>query len=278
MNAMLATLCASLWWGVPQKAQAPAVAAPPATADVSLLDRLGERVPLDVTLVDHLGRRVELNALLDGTLPLVLVPAYYRCPMLCGLTIEGVANAMAAVELVPGEDYRVATVSFDPRDGPADAERARARAVDLHGGTLSAEAWPFLTGESAEVRRLTDAVGFRFAWDEDTEQYAHGSAVFVLSPDGKLTRVLYGLQYEPLDLRLALLEAGEGKVGSFAEQIILTCYRYDPTARRYGFWVFGFLRIAGLVMLTMLGLGFVVIWRRDRRRTRRFANDPEVRR
>lgn len=249
-----------------------------ADADVSIRDRLGEAIPHDVELVDHRGREVRIDDLLDGRRPLVLVPAYYRCPMLCGLTIEGVAKAMAAIDLEPGEDFRVVTVSFDSRDGPADAERARARAVDLYGDSVAPDAWPFLAGEATEVKRLLDAVGFRYTWDADTEQFAHGSAVFVLSPDGTLTRVLYGLQYEPLDMRLAILEAGEGEVGSWAEQIVLTCYRYDPATRRYGFWVFGFLRIAGVVVLGVACAGLLVVVRRDRRRTRELAKQQEGRR
>lgn len=257
-------------------ALSPAVPAPgggPAAAvvggDVSVQDRLGEHAPRDVRLVDQRGREIDSGELFDGHRPVLLVPAYFRCPMLCGLAIEGAAEAMQAIDLRPDADFRVATVSFDSRDGPADAERARARAVDLYADPLADDAWPFLTGDRAEVERLLHGVGFRWAWDEATEQFAHGSAVFVLSPDGKLTRVLHGLQYEPLDLRLALVEAGEGEVGSFAEQLVLTCYRYDPATRRYGFWVFGFLRIAGLVLVAILGTGLVLIVRRDRERTRR---------
>jgi protein SCO1/2 len=268
MNALPLALVASL-------APAPAGPTPVPGNDVSVANRLGERVPQDVQLVDHRGRPVLSRELFDGRRPVVLVPAYFRCPMLCGLAIEGAAEAMRSLELEPGVDFRVATVSFDPRDGSPDAERARARAVDLHGGSIADDEWPFLTGEGGEPERLLHAIGFRWAWDDDTEQYAHGSAIFVASPDGKLTRVLHGLQYEPLDLRLALIEAGEGRVGSFAEQLVLTCYRYDPATRRYGFWVFGFLRIAGVVLLSVLGLGLAVVVRRERQRMRELAGgDP----
>jgi protein SCO1/2 len=270
MNALPLVFAASL-------APASAGPTPVAGSDVSVENRLGERVPQDVQMVDHLGRPVLSGELFDGRRPVVLVPAYFRCPMLCGLAIEGAAEAMRSLELEPGIDFRVVTVSFDPRDRAPDAERARARAVDLYGGSIADDGWPFLTGEGAETERLLHALGFRFAWDDDTEQYAHGSAIFVASPDGKLTRVLYGLQYEPLDLRLALIEAGEGRVGSFAEQIVLTCYRYDPATRRYGFWVFGFLRIAGVVLLSILGLGLVVVVRRERQRMRELADsDPRT--
>jgi len=255
-----------------------AVVVAPAPTEVGVRDRLGAAVPRDVVLVDHDGRARPLGELLDGRRPLVLVPAYYRCPMLCGLVIGSTAEALARIDEVPGRDFEIATVSFDPRDGPADAERARARALDLYGDELDAAAWPFLTGPPAEVGRLLDAIGFDFAYDEATDQYAHGAAIFVVGPQGELARVLPGPQVAALDLRLALVEAGRGEVGTFAEQAILTCYRYDPVTRRYGFWVLGFLRIAGAVLLVAFGIGWIALLRRDRRRMRGDAGDPEVRR
>lgn len=244
----------------------------------SVRDRLGTAIPRDVELVDHEGRRVALGSLLDGRRPLVIVPAYYRCPMLCGLTIASVAEALAELPLVPGEDFEITTISFDPRDGPADAERARARAIELYGGAVNDDAWPFHAGAPVHVERLMDALGFGFVYDEATDQYAHSAAIFVVSPAGELVRVLPGVQIRAVDLRLALVEAGRGEVGSFAEQALLTCFRYDPVTRRYGLWVLGFLRLAGGVLLVLFGSGYVLLLRRDRRRTRRFADDPEVRR
>lgn len=276
MKIFAGTIAALLWQSSADESAA--LGPPPATEDVGIEPRLGEFVPSDPSFVDHRGRPYEFGDLLDDERPVVLVPAYYRCPMLCGLTIEGVANALARIDLVPGEDFRIVTLSFDPRDGAADAERARARAADLYGEELESSAWPFLAGDEAEIARVTDAVGFRFAFDEATDQYAHASAIFVLSPRGKLTRVLHGVTFPPIDLHLALIEAGEGKVGSVAEQVLLTCYRYDPTERRYGFYVFGFLRITSVFLLITMGAGFFVVIRRDRRRTRAFADDPELQR
>jgi protein SCO1/2 len=231
-------------------------------------DRLGTRVPTDVVLVDQLGHTTELGALLDGEHTLVIVPAYYRCPMLCGLTIASVAEALAQGNLVPGDGFRVATVSFDPRDGAADAERARARAIELFGAHVDDRDWGFFAGEPHEVARLLDAIGFRYAWDEATEQYAHPSAIFFVTPSGRLARVLGGVDVAPVDLRLAVLEAGEGRVGTLAEQSLLTCFRFDPVTRRYRFFVLGFLRIGGLVLLGAFGIGFAVLVRRDRARSR----------
>jgi protein SCO1/2 len=241
---------------------------PPAPAGVSLDSQLGAQVPADITLTDQLGRTVALADLLESERPVILLLAYYRCPMLCGLTIGGVAKGLAELGWTPGEDFRVVTISFDPRDGPADAERARTKAIEALGSHLADDQWPFWVGDEAEVRRLADALGFHYAYDDRTDQYAHPSAVFVLTPDGALSRVLYGFEYPALDLRMALVEAGQGKVGTLVEQVLITCYRYDPSTRRYGFWVLGFLRLAGLLVLATVGAALFVLIRRDRQRTR----------
>lgn len=238
-------------------------------ASVDLVDRVGTAVPADVRLVDHRGRATTVGELLDGRTPLVLVPAYFRCPMLCGLTISSVAEALAEAGIVPGTGVRVATISFDPRDHAADAERARARAIDLYGAEVDDHDWSFATGEPDQVARLMDAIGFRYVFDEATDQYAHSSAVFFVAPDGVLTRVLPGVDIPVVDLRLAIAEAGRAEVTPLAERALLTCFRFDPVTRRYGFWVFGFLRVAGIVMLALFGTGLLVLVRRDRRRQAR---------
>lgn len=263
--------------GAPQASAAPypeapqnagANAPPAVTKEVWLEPRLGQSIPRDVTLTDHRGRTITTAELLDGDRPVLLLLAYYRCPMLCGLTIDGIATGLGDLAWPLGEAFRVVTVSFDPRDEPSDAERARVRAIETLGMEADADDWPFLVGDEGEVRRLADAVGFHYAYDERTDQYAHPSAVFVLTPDGASSRVLYGFEHRALDLRLALVEAGQGKVGTLAEQVLVTCYRYDPAQRRYGFWVLGLLRSTGTVLVVAVGLWFFVLIRRDRRRMR----------
>lgn len=250
-------------------------AAPPIMDEIGLEPRLGDKVPSDVELTDHRGQTVTLGDLLDADRPVILLMAYYRCPMLCGLTINGVAAGLGDLKWTLGEEFRVVTVSFDPRDGPADAERARVKAIEALGLDADQDDWPFFVGEEEQVRRLADALGFRYAYDERTDQYAHPAGVFILTPDGTLSRVLYGFEYPALDLRLALVEAGRGEVGTLVEQVLITCYRYDPAERRYGFWVLGFLRLMGLFLLITAGTGFFVLIRKDRRRTRRLARQEE---
>jgi protein SCO1/2 len=228
--------------------------APPILAKADVEERLGAPVPLELTFRDEDGRPVALRTVAGGA-PIVLVLAYYRCPMLCGLVLEGVRKALAKIDL---EGHRLVTVSFDPADTPDEARAAR----DRVGAPNSA----FLVGDPVTIERLTQAVGFRYAWDPDTRQFAHPAVVMVLTGDGRLSRYLYGIEPAPRDLRLALLEAGEGKIGSFVDRVLLTCYRWDPAARRYGPAIQGFIRIGSLVIFVAVAAGMAVLWRRDRRR------------
>jgi protein SCO1/2 len=204
----------------------------------------------------------------DGR-PVVLTLAYFRCPMLCGLVLSAVARASAELPFTPGDDYRFVTVSFDPKDRPADAARKQAAAVGTLGTGARKDAWSFLVGGPAEIHALADTLGFRFVYDERSEQYAHPAAAFVLTPDGRISRYLYGTDFSPRDLRLALVEAGSGKVGTIVDRILLTCYRFDPATRRFGPFVRGFMRVGGAFILAAVGLTLALLLRADRRRAAR---------
>lgn len=246
---------------------------PPILESVRLEDRLGEQAELDVHLRDRFGDSVVLESLLDDDKPTLLVLAYYRCPMLCDLTLRGVARGLAELSWDPGDEYQVVTVSFDPRDEPPAADRARAAIVDEISRDIDDDAWPFLVGDEDEIQKLTDSLGFYYAYDPKTDQYAHPSGIFLLSPEGNVSRVLQGFEYAPLDLRMSLLEAGEGKTGTFAEQVLLTCFRYDPAQRRYGPYIFGFLRLGGVFMLAAVGVVLLLLVRHERKQRRRDAQE-----
>lgn len=276
LSSMLVTCIAAMGPSAPATAPevpptvdpAPQIAGAPGldSDQVRLADRLGQPARLDVRLRDRFGHTVVLGDLLADDKPTLLVLAYYRCPMLCDLTLRGVARGLAALPWTPGDEYQVVTVSFDPRDQPQSAERARAAILDELDRSVDAHAWPFLVGEEDEVRKLADSVGFFYAYEARTKQYAHPSGVFLLSPDGVLSRVLQGFEFEALDLRMALVEAGEGKTGTFVEQTLLTCFRYDPATRRYGPYVVGFLRLGAGAVLLMLGIAYGLVFRHERRR------------
>ena len=243
----------------------PAASQPEILRAIGYDQRLGETVPLDIVLRDETGAAVSLRDAIAGR-PTVLSLVYYECPMLCTLTLNGLVGALSALPFEPGREFSLLTVSFDDRETPEQAA-ARKRAYLARSKHPAAEkGWRFLTGDKESLRRLTEAVGFRYAWDDRTRQFAHPAGVVVLTPDGRIARYLYGVEYAPKDLRLGLVEAGQGRIGSPVDRLLLYCYQYDPAQGRYGAVVMRIVRVAGL--FTLLGLGgFVTVMLvRERRR------------
>jgi protein SCO1/2 len=248
----------------------PAGEKPPALRDVGFDQRLGQPVPLQATFRDETGRTVRLGDYF-GQKPVVLLLAYYECPMLCTLSLNGLTSALMSLPFVPGREFELVTVSFEPKETPelaAAKKRAYLRRYQREGAE---KGWHFLTGDQAAIDALTRAVGFRYAWDEATKQWAHASGILVLTPDGRLSHYLYGVEYAPKDLRLALVEAGAGKVGSVADRLLLYCYHYDPTGGRYGAAVMSIVRGAGALTLAAL-VGFITIMRLKERTAARAAS------
>ena len=240
----------------------------PVTRGADLNERLGAKINPSLSFTDQTGTRTSLARYLDGRTPVVLVLAYYGCPMLCGLVLQGAVHALRRVDLRLGESYQAVTVSFDPRDTPESAHHKRESTLaGVDPGAGQAAAWPFLVGDSASINRLANDVGFHVAYDARTDQYAHPAALIVLTGDGRVSRYLYGVEYSPRDLRLALVEAGKGEIGSLVDRVLITCYRYDPATRTYGPFVVGFLRLgAGLTLLFVVAVvGLSVAASRRRR-------------
>jgi protein SCO1/2 len=240
----------------------PAAERPKILRDVGFDQRLGETVPLDAVFRDESGRAVKLGDYF-GKRPVVLVLAYYECPMLCTVTLNGLASALDVVSYDPGKEFEVVTVSFEPGETPELAAAKKATYLRRYKRAGAAAAWHFLTGDAAEIRRLTDAVGFKYAWDETTKQYAHASGVMVLTRDGRLARYLYGVEYAPKDLRFAVYEAAQGKILSPVDHLLLYCYHYDPTLGRYGTTVMALLRVGGVLTLAGLGVLMITLRRRE---------------
>jgi protein SCO1/2 len=251
--------------------------APPAVASADVEEHLGARLDGSLSFTDAEGRRVRLADVFAGDKPVLLVLAYYRCPMLCGLVLGGAARGLAELGWTPGREYRVLTVSFDPRDTTEAARAKQQSTLAGLGRPLASPAeWPFLTGDEASIRALADTLGFRFAYDARVEAYAHPAAIFALTPDGRVSRYLYGVDFPARDLRLALTEAGEGRSGSIVDRVLLTCYRFDPASRRFGPYIAGFMRLGGAFILFMVaGLVGALALAERRRRTR--AARAEVR-
>lgn len=240
---------------------------PPAMQEVDIQERLGEKLPPWMLFTDEEGQRVRFGDLFDGQKPLLLVLAYYRCPMLCGLVLDGVGQGISQLDLTPGQDYRLVTVSFDPEDRSVDA--VRKKQSTLGAASLPPETpWPFLVGKEESIRALTEALGFHYRYDASSDQFAHAAVAFVLTPEGVISRYLYGVRFSPRDLRLALIEAGQGKTGSFLDRVLLTCFRYDPNTRRYGPYILGFMRLGALAIFLVVCAFLIPLWLRERRRRR----------
>ena len=247
----------------------PSGAAPVVLDEVRIEEKLGNPVPLDVTLQDGAGRPYVLRQAFDGKHPVVLALVYYDCPMLCGLILSGLAKAMRENGLELGKDYQAVTVSFDPDEKPIQGAERRRGYLQSMGRTDAGPDWPFLVGPAEASRRIADAAGFYYKRDPVTGEWAHLAAIFVLTPDGKVSRYLYGIDYPPKDLRLALVEAADGKVGTSFDRLLLTCYRYDPASRKYEPYALGIVRAGGaLALLGLGGLIVTLVWRERRVRAR----------
>ncbi len=224
----------------------------PAILDkVGIDQRLNERLPLDLEFRDETGKSVRLGDYF-GSKPVVLTLVYYDCPQLCNQVLQGFVTSLRGLTFEPGKEFSVVTVSFDPRETPDLAARKRESYLKSYGRPAAGSGWHFLTGSEASIKTLTETVGFRYAWDEETRQFAHLSGIMVLTPDGHLSRYFYGIEYGPRDLRLGLVEASQGKIGTLADQVMLLCYHYDPTTGQYGLILINLIRIGGV--LTVAGL------------------------
>jgi protein SCO1 len=228
-------------------------------------EHLGARIPNDIELQDESGKTTTTGELFDGDRPVLLVLAYYRCPMLCPLVLTGASKGLSDAGFVMGNDYRLVTVSIDPDDTPADARSRKASLRAKVGADVETGA-RFLVGTAEATHAIADAVGFRYAYDSSTAQYAHPALVTVLGPGSRISRYIYGVEPPVRDLRFALLEAAEGKIGSIVDRIVVTCYRFDPATRRYGPYIAGFFRVGAIVILGAVGSILGLLWRHDRRR------------
>ena len=242
---------------------------------VDIEQRLDSQIPLDLKFRDEAGREVALADYFKRGKPVVLTLVYYECPMLCNQVLNGEVGAFQALSFTPGKEFEVVTVSFDERERPELAAKKKETYLKRYRREGSEAGWHFLTGDKASIDALAQAVGFRFVWDEQSQQFAHASALMVATPQGRLSHYFYGIEYSPKDLRLALVEASEGKIGSPVDSLILFCYHYDPASGRFA-PVMGVLRAAGV--LTVFGVvGLLLYLRRvTRRREERWEDEIGV--
>jgi protein SCO1/2 len=252
--------------GDPTKQTDPAHQMPGMLKDVTFRQQLGEQLPLDAAFKDEAGRDVRLGDYFKTGKPVIFAFVYYQCTMLCTQVMNGISSALKVVPFDVGEDFEVVLVSFDPRDTPQGATEKKAAHLEYWSTEKTAGAWHFLTGTEPEIRRVTQAAGFSYAWDARNNQFAHVSGVLVTTPEGRLSRYFYGIEYSPKELRLALVESGKGAIGSKIDELLLFCFHYDPESGRYGVVVMNLIRLGGVVTVALVA-GFILLMRRRETRT-----------
>ena len=236
---------------------------------IGIDQRLNEQLPLDLSFYDESGHPVQLKEYF-GEKPVILTLAYYECPMLCTQVINGLVRALKPLTLNPGDDFTLITVSIDPGETAIMAQEKKAQYLHYYNRSAE-EDWHFLTGDQSQIEKLAEAVGFRYQYDAELDQYMHASGIIILTPTGKLARYFYGIDYTPKDIRLGLVEAADHKIGSPVDQLLLLCYQYDPMTGKYGFVIMTTLRLAGVATVAVLGSFIVVMLRRERRKPSNIA-------
>jgi protein SCO1/2 len=244
----------------------PASQMPQLLTEIGLDQRLNEQLPLEVPFRDETGKSVMLKEYF-GKRPVVLTLVYYECPMLCTQVLNGLVSALGVMKFSIGEEFDVVTISFDPGETPELAAAKRKAYLERYDRAGAERGWHFLTGDARSIAKVTEAVGFRYAYNESVDQFAHVSGLMVLTPDGRLSRYFYGIEYGPRDLRLALIEAADRRIGNAIDQVFLYCFHYDPKSARYSFAIMRVIRGAGV--LTVVGIVAAVLVMRRRERVRR---------
>lgn len=223
-------------------------------------DRSGERLALEATFSDSSGRPVRLGTFFDGQRPVILSFNYTDCPLLCQLQLSGLVDGLRELSWTAGEEFRVVSVSIDPSETPQQAAAARQLHVRSYGRGDGGSGWTFLTGDSDAIAAATESAGFRYQFLPETQEFSHAAAAIVCTPNGRISRYLYGVQFDPQSLRLALTEAGEGQIGSAVDQLLLFCFRYDETSGEYTVAAWTIMRLAGLATVTLIGLFVLPAW------------------
>jgi protein SCO1/2 len=241
---------------------------PDALQTIGIEQRLGESLPLTAEFKDESGQAVQLGKFFNNGRPVILALVYYECPMLCNQVLNGLTGSLKGITFNAGKEFDVVAVSFDARenDKPGLAQNKKASYMERYGRPGTEQGWHFLTGSQASIDAITNAAGFKYKWDDKSNQFAHASAVMVVTPEGKLSRYLYGIDYAAKDLKLGLIESAENRIGGVADQLLLYCFHYDPSTGKYGFAILSVIRLFAIFTLAgMAAMGFV-FWKRNKAR------------
>ncbi len=245
---------------------------PPNLNGIGIEQNLNAQIPLDTVFRDENGASVPLRTFFREK-PVLLMPVYYRCPMLCSQILSGVVAGLRPLSLKPGRDFEVVAISFDPSDTPAEAMLKRTHYSRSYSRRAGINGWHFLVGSQAAISAVMQAIGFHYRWDPVNKMFIHASGVMVATPEGRVARYLYGVEYEPKDLKLSLVEASHNRIGSAVDRILLFCYHYDPETGKYGAVVLGSLRIGAVFTLIAMAAGMFFLWRHDLRKHRNLLKE-----
>ncbi len=240
---------------------------PPNLNGIGIDQNLNAQIPLDTVFRDESGASVPLRTFF-GRKPVVLAPVYYRCPMLCSQILSGVVAGLRPLSLKPGRDFEVVAISFNPADTPAEATLKRNQYSHSYSSRAGTKGWHFLVGSQAAINAVMQSIGFHYRWDPVNKIFVHASGVMVITPEGRVARYLYGVEYEPKDLELSLVEASHNRIGSAVDRILLFCYHYDPKTGKYGAVVLNSLKTGAILILILMAAGMFFLWRHDLRKHR----------
>jgi protein SCO1/2 len=252
---------------------------PDALQKVGIDQKLGDQLPFDTDVKDENGKLVKIRDYYKSGRPTIVAFVYYECPMLCNEVLNGLTGSLKGISLNAGKDFDVIAISFDPRenDKPDLAKNKKANYMERYGRPGTENGWHFLTATQDSIAKLTSAVGFKYEWDEKTQQFAHVGGVMITTADGKLSRYFYGIDYAPRDLKFGLMESAEAKIGNPAERLLLYCYHYDPASGKYGLAILRVLRAASVLTIAAIGAMLFMFWRRNKnKRERKNENDGDL--
>lgn len=239
---------------------------PKALDNIGIEQKLNEQIPLDVEFRDENGNAVKLGEFFGRNRPVIIAPVYFECPMLCNEVLNGLTGSLKGVSLDAGKDFDVVAISFDARenDKPELAKNKKAGYLKRYERAGTESGWHFLTGTQDSIDKVMNAIGFGYRWDEATQQFAHAGGIMIATPEGKLSRYFYGIDYAPLDVKLGLVDSAQGKIGSATDKLMLYCFHYNPATGTYGFAILRVLRLAAVVTILGIGAMLFVFWRRNK--------------
>lgn len=243
---------------------------------IDVEEHLGRQLPLELTFTDENGKPVKLGDFFDGERPVIMALAYYECPMLCTLVLNGIADGVKNLDhLKSGEDYQLLTVSIDPAETAELAKDKQKTYLAATGDKATPADWTFCVGAEDNIRTLADSLGFDYYYDAELDNFAHPAVIYLITPEGRISRYLYGIHYKAQDLRLGLLEASRGKIGTTVDRVLLYCYHYDPDTKGYVVFAGNVMRLGGVVTLGLLGIFLLLLWRRDHQRKKEFRKQTK---